>query len=156
VVCFRSLDWQTLGTLLGKKGTKSPVHLRWTSTRFWTVNKPLLIGSLNPRVIYLSIWLTLIFIIAYTLAFLFVSLKVGVNLDTKLELQEVHHPLWQDGWVPIGNIILYIFQKNYILIYVLLCIQCKIHEEEAAATRWEQESGDKDDNNKEKFVQCFH
>jgi hypothetical protein len=32
----------------------------------------------------------------------------------------------------------------------------RIHEEEAAASRWEQESGDEDDSNKEKFGQCFH
>jgi hypothetical protein len=47
-------------------------------------------------VIYLSILLTLIFIIAYTLAFLFVSSKVGEKLDTKLGLREVHHLLRQD------------------------------------------------------------
>jgi hypothetical protein len=54
------------------------------------------IGNSNSRVIYLSILLTLIFIIAYTLDFLFVSLKVGENIDTKLGLREVHHPLRQD------------------------------------------------------------
>jgi hypothetical protein len=38
----------------------------------------------------------------------------------------------------------------------MLCIQGKIHEKDAAATRGEQESGDEDDNNEEKFGQCFH
>jgi hypothetical protein len=32
------------------------------------------------------------FFIAYTLSFVFVSLKVGEKQDTKLGLREVHHP----------------------------------------------------------------
>jgi hypothetical protein len=76
-------------TLLGEKGTKSPVYLRWTSTRFCTVNKPLFlaplpgIGNSNPREIYLYFLTNPNFIIAYTLCFLFVSLNPSKTLDTK-------------------------------------------------------------------------
>jgi hypothetical protein len=76
-------------TILGEKGTKSPVGLQWTWAQFWTINKPLFlapmlgIGNSNPRAIHLSFWLTLIFVIAYMIAFLFVSLKVGEKLDTR-------------------------------------------------------------------------
>jgi hypothetical protein len=38
----------------------------------------------------------------------------------------------------------------------MLCTQGKIHEKEAAATQWEQDSGDEDDDNKEELGQCFH
>ena len=54
------------------------------------------ISNTNPRAIYLVFGLTLIFIIAYTLVFLFVSLKAGgKKLDTKFGLREVHNPLRQ-------------------------------------------------------------
>jgi hypothetical protein len=48
------------------------------------------------------------------------------------------------------------FWMEQYLVYVLLCTQGKIHEKEAAATRWEQDSGDEDDDNKEELGQRFH
>ena len=59
-----------------------PVHLRYINwgakERQQAFLAPLPgIGNTNPRAIYLVFGLTLIFIIAYTLVFLFVSLKAG-------------------------------------------------------------------------------
>jgi hypothetical protein len=48
------------------------------------------IDNSNPRAIYLSFLLTLIFIIAYALVFLFVSLKAGEELDTKCSRSSLH------------------------------------------------------------------
>jgi hypothetical protein len=44
------LGFTNLGrTLLGEKGTKSPVGLRWTWARFWTVNIPQHRSETNPN-----------------------------------------------------------------------------------------------------------
>jgi hypothetical protein len=108
------LGLKNLGrTLLGEKGTKSLVGLRWTWARFWTVSKPLFlvllpgIGNSNHRATHVSFWLTLIFNIAYMLAFLFVSLQVGKKLDTRRSRSSQSTPIrwWlhQDHSLVVGD-----------------------------------------------------
>ena len=41
-------------------------------------------------------------------------------------------------------------------LYVVLSIQERFHEEEAGATRWEQDREDDDDNNAGELGRCFH